>query len=369
MKIGILTFHASHNYGSMLQAYALQQYLKMLGHEPEFINLRNDKQKRLYQYPIFPPLRHKKRYILSLLNPFWMHREIRKWKKYESFMCEKLSLTDREYHSWTEIMHDIPLLKYDIIVTGGDQIWNMRSSDFDTSYFLPSKLDGIKKVSYSPSFGGTFLSKITPSEGLFIKEKLSDYAALSVREQSMQEYLSKSIKKDIEVVVDPTFLLDATDYHPIMDEKPIVEGNYIFYYSPFERPHAERLAHLLGKHYGMKVFTSLPHPFCNKGIKSVQVSGPSEFLNLLRNATLVVGKSFHLVVFSLMFHKNFIAVDGKKDARLMHILNQIGIEERGEVDETNYKTVVLPKIDFLKSDRLLKELRLTSEEYLKTNLK
>ena len=48
-KIGQLTFHASHNYGSVLQAYALSKELQILGHETEFINLRPQSQKEVYK--------------------------------------------------------------------------------------------------------------------------------------------------------------------------------------------------------------------------------------------------------------------------------------------------------------------------------
>ena len=37
MKIGIITFHAAHNYGSMLQAYALQTFLERNGNIVEII--------------------------------------------------------------------------------------------------------------------------------------------------------------------------------------------------------------------------------------------------------------------------------------------------------------------------------------------
>ena len=37
MKIGILTFHRAHNYGAVLQCYALQDVLKGTGHDVEVI--------------------------------------------------------------------------------------------------------------------------------------------------------------------------------------------------------------------------------------------------------------------------------------------------------------------------------------------
>ena len=38
MKIGIITLHYALNAGAVLQAFALQTYLKSLGHEVEFID-------------------------------------------------------------------------------------------------------------------------------------------------------------------------------------------------------------------------------------------------------------------------------------------------------------------------------------------
>ena len=92
--------------------------------------------------------------------------------------------------------------------------------------------------------------------------------------------------------------------------------------------------------------------------------GPAEFLNLLKNASLVIGKSFHLVVFSLLFHKDFIAVDGDNDARMKSILTKLQISERGQVNEENYKTIKLPSIDFDKIDAILHRERELSEKFL-----
>ena len=38
MKVGILTFHRAHNYGAVLQCYALQETLKRMGHDVQVID-------------------------------------------------------------------------------------------------------------------------------------------------------------------------------------------------------------------------------------------------------------------------------------------------------------------------------------------
>ena len=363
MKIGILTFHASHNYGSMLQAWALQHYLNTHGHDAETINLRIKAQREMYNFPLRPVKKKILYYCYSLFHPLWLYHACRKWIKYERFLNDNLRLTDRTYNSWEDIVSDLPSLGYQCLITGGDQIWNMNCKDFDKSYFLPSKLSDIKKISYSPS-SGNFLSKITKEQEAFVKDTLSDYSYISVRETSMQEYLGNLLNKDITLACDPTLLLKSENYFKFLDEMPIVSGPYIFYYSPGIKSKCENLAIKIGRHYGMKVVTCFPRLRGRNRMYTVPESGPAEFLNLLKNATLVIGKSFHLVVFSLLFHKDFIAIEGDTDARMISILTKLGIQERGQVNEGNYQTKVLPPIDFEKVDRILQKERTRSQQFL-----
>ena len=368
MKIGILTFHASHNYGSMLQAWALQYYLNAHGHDAETINLRTKKQQELYNYPLKPVSWKYKAYVKSLTNPIWMYHACRKWQKYEQFLKENIRLTEKTYGNWNEVKADLPRLGYECIITGGDQIWNMICRDFSDSYYLPSELPGIRKVSYSPSFGG-FLSKITAEQVAYIKKSLADYDHISVRESSMQDFLTGLLdNKKTVVAADPTLLIDVSDYDTLMSEKPIVDGEYIFYYTPRRNVKAEKLARLIGKYYGLKVVTSFPHLLNNRGMETVPEAGPAEFLNLLKNATMMIGKSFHLVVFSLLFHKEFIAADGDTDARMKSILEKLGIKERGEVNEGNYKDIVLSELDYIQIDSMISEIRKESESFIRQAL-
>ena len=367
MKIGILTFHASHNYGSMLQAWALQKYLNAHGHDAETINLRIKAQQDMYNFPLRPVKGKYRAFIAYMLNPIGLYHACKKWMRYEKFLSENLRLTERTYKSWEEIVSDIPSLGYQCLITGGDQIWNMNCKDHDKAYFLPCKLSGVKKISYAPSCGNLLL-KITEEQKAFMKESLADYSHISVRETSMQSFLSELTDSNVDVTVDPTLLLNSSQYEELISEEPIVKGKYIFYYSPFRKVYAEKLAMKIGRQLGMPVVTAFPRLYRNNGMDVVPEAGPAEFLNLLRNASLVIGKSFHLVVFSLIFHKEFIAVDGDTDARMKNILTKLQIPERGQVNEDNYKTVNLPSIDFEKVDALLRAEREFSEKYLEKSL-
>lgn len=362
MRIGILTFHASHNYGSMLQALALQQYLKKNGHEVKIINLRTDIQKnKVYPYP----LSQNPTVVLKMcLNPVWLYHSCRRWKKFESFIIDHLEVTEKEYPNWNAVKEDIN--NYDVVITGGDQIWNLSCKDFEQSYMLPGPL-GIRKVSYCPSFG-SFLNRMTPRDAEFINQRLSDYDHISVREFTMKDYLDKQLGQPVEVTVDPTLLLTARDYVSIMDEKPLVKGEYMLYYTPQDMPEFEDMARLLSRHYGLKLITTNPHIKGDRGMKPCYEVGPLEFLNLLKNATMVVGRSFHLVVFSLIFHKDFIAINGQNDARINSLLGYLDIADRGKVTKENYQTTILKPTDYGEVDRRLAQFRQSSVEFLKKAL-
>lgn len=358
-KIGILTFHASHNYGSMLQAYALQKYLQSQGYDVEIINFRSD----IQRYEVYPHPFEQKPWSIAkqLLTTLWLYHRCRQWKKFEIFMRENMRLSEKTYKSWEELRGDIGM--YDTIITGGDQIWNMECKDFDQSYFLPEKLEGVRKISYCPSCGN-FLHKITKQQQDFMIDCLSDYDAVSVREFYMRDYLKEPLMKDIEVVVDPTLLIAADDYQRLSDSSPLVKGDYILYYTPRYNSEFESTAALIGKHYEMKVVTPRPRKFRNSGLLPFYGAGPKEFLNLLKNAKVVIGASYHLVVFALIFHKEFIVINGANDDRLSSLLNYLGIIERGLITANNYKSVQLAPIDYENTEMLLRQLRITSMYFL-----
>lgn len=365
LKIGILTFHASHNYGSMLQAFALQNYLESIGHKVEIINLRNEKSSELYPFP-FDYKRYGKKNLLTSFKEFHLYSECIKWFKFERFLSNHYHLSKKRYTSWSEIKEDINNLNYDVIITGGDQIWNMRCKDFDESYFLPDQLSGIKKMSYCPSMGRAFLSLIDKDEVKFIKSALSDYNIISVREKSMQVFLSEQLQKEIKVVVDPTLLIKKEVFDTLIGKHPLVKGKYIFYYSPFRKEEPEEMALKIGKETGLPVIASIHH---NPKMQDKLAVGPCEFLNLIRHAEFTIGSSFHLVIFSLIYHKNFLAVNGKDDNRVKYFLGLYGLEKRGDFNSSNCMQILTEKIDFTKTDSIMEQTIMDSQSFLEDSLK
>ena len=197
MKITILTFQFAHNYGALLQAYALKDYLQQLDNQVDFV-------------PYYPAWAR----VEYAINPFVKgvppRRRIRlgaqyfKRKKqgqiFNDFISEELGVTETfssEYRlvSWIN--------DHDCVICGSDQIWNDKITGNDSSYFA----DGVdsRKIAYAASLGTTQLTNEQKSN---IRNYLPEFSAISVREPSLAVAIEELINKKVNVVLDPVFLLD-----------------------------------------------------------------------------------------------------------------------------------------------------------------
>ena len=153
MKIGIITFHASFNYGSMLQAYALHKVLSDMGHDAEIINFRSMAQKEMYHHPIILSSKEWPKILLImhyLLHAYRYFLQIRKWNKYNTFLNKYLVHT-KEFNTVEELKEQD--FQYDYLVIGSDQIWNTKCRDFSEAFWGNFCNEKVKKVAYAPSMG------------------------------------------------------------------------------------------------------------------------------------------------------------------------------------------------------------------------
>ena len=365
-KIGIITFHASHNYGSVLQAYALQHYLKKNGHDAIIINLRTKQQRELYPCPFILSHPYKKNAIRIARHPVLFYKSIKRWYAFERFIKKEIETTSVEYHSTDSLKIDLPNLSFDVLICGGDQIWNQCCSDFDLAYLLPFK--NIKKISYAPSLG-SFVEVMKSSKyaQLYIKY-LADFDVLSVREPDASIFLSELISSDVKVIPDAAFLLTETEFHLLSTEQKRIKESYIFYYTPshFLDIRSLEIAKKYAKELGLKLVTTYSEIF-DKNIKYVNDSGPKEFLSLIENADFVIGRSFHLAVFALMFHKEFLIIDGDKDTRIVNLFKEFKIEDR-VINLESPLFAPVHCIDYYSVDQNFRRLRSIAENYLSNSL-
>lgn len=225
MKIGILTFQASHNCGSMLQAYALREVLaRKYNADVEIINYSNYVSRCIYGYIDPRPQKRAIKNNIATLTHMKTVIESRKW--YNSFSNTYL-VKSVEYCKNPKDLRKISS-KYDLIIAGGDQVWNVRCQDAGKEFYL-NFTDDVKKVAYSPSLGGSNILKYADNLEDY-KTYLSGFEHLSVREPNGQKWLQELTGREVPIICDPTMLLTAeewTEWLPI----PEIEGNYIFNYA------------------------------------------------------------------------------------------------------------------------------------------
>lgn len=369
-KIGILTFHAAHNYGSLLQNFALQRTLVSLGYSPITINLRTAQQKEQYSpFKPFSELIDKKRFLLTLAYLPWKKQLLQKAKLFEEFLKTELILTE-EVSSETEF-NSLPL--FDAYIAGSDQIWNVYAKDFCWSYFLDFVGKDTTKISYAASMGTSPMQLLSdPQRAEKVSKLLIDFDAISVREEKTRNVVEKLTGKEAKVLVDPTLLLDSQEWSKHISEKPLKRGGYVLLYNPYYLPDVYCQAKILSALTGLPVVTTninIKGIIHGKGIEKKLDVGPWEFLNLVKNASYVIGRSFHLLAFACIFNKKFIAVNGMGDSRLNNLLTLTGMQGCATSDgDVNTALKANDDIDWNKVNAAISQERKKSLEFLQNSL-
>lgn len=311
MKIGILTFQFADNYGALLQAYALKQYLSKNGDQVEIINYANKKLSRAYD---INPFKYKNifRTAKSLIVYPFRSSQAELFKK---FRKERLGIHNPQVFS-TELQND-----YDCYIVGSDQVWNSKITFNDYTYFLENISSAEKKISYAASADNEFLVDSDDKRKLNCLRK---FDAISVRESQMSYILQEKGAIESEVVLDPVFLLQDTEWCCIAKRpRKKIREKYIIYYSLKPNECLDKTAKHLST--AMKLPIIIVHPTLRKitsvGYPAFDV-GPEQFIWLIKNAELVVSNSFHAFSFAYIFRKK-IYFDYTKEGsnRIVNLIN------------------------------------------------
>ncbi len=364
-KVAIITFHAAHNYGSMLQAYALQTTVEGLGCECDVINFRTDRQKDLYT--VFTKRKGIK-YLLKNASHLLYYKLLKgKYDKFESFLDKHIKLTDAQYQSLEGL--ESADFDYDYYISGSDQIWNPVPADFDWAYYLPF-VKNAKRIAYAPSFG-PFSSVGDEKTKEQLSKYLRDYDYISVREKGSKKNVKELINKDVQVVLDPTLLLEKEKYDDLVCKETLVNGEFIFLYTLFATPEIIQVAKYFSKQLKLPIVVSnFSNQYdCINPFTKCFSSGPKEMLWFIKNAKLVLASSFHGTVFSIIYNKPFYAIGGNRDARISTLLDITELSERS-VDKNNMqrKTNNVFDINFHEAMQKLDKERQKSMDYLRKAL-
>lgn len=316
--IGTLTFHASDNYGAVLQAYALQRTLINLGYKTVIIDYRSEGVLYWYRKPslrIEPSLS-------TLKAMIWHYMIRRKPKNFEKFRKKFLLTKTYNSNNLSDVCNEI-----DAFIVGSDQVWNCDCTHEDYAYMLNFVPEDIPKVSYAASFGYTEVP-----DKFYIKTSslLKRFDAITVREDRGYDLVKELTGGEAQVVLDPVLLLTRCEWGTLLS--PIKE-KYVFVYQAEKQPTLIQFAQRIAEQKGVKVYvvSAVLKGTIGRNIKSFSDCGPEEFLSLLSGADTVVTNSFHGTALSILFNKQFYVETLKHNntnSRLTSILTMTGLENR-----------------------------------------
>lgn len=354
-KIGILTFQCAHNYGAILQCYALQEMIKAKGYDVQVIDYRPQSMRYYYYFAWgrFAPWHP----CTLIKNLVYFTRRVKRYKAFNDFIGKYLNLSSRT------ILNSLPQ-HYDVVIIGSDQLWNPQNSlgKYDNYYWGNFK-SGVRPriISYAVSMGKAW--KFV--DWIKIRSLLNNFDAISVREKYLENLLAEKCHKQATTVLDPTLLQERSFW--LNQSKEIeIEKPYLFFY----QARANKLAYKYAKRQAKLMnldLICLSADIMSDNSRVAINSNPIDFLNLVRHASYVLTTSFHGTVFCCQFHKDFstIRLDDGDDGRSFSLLNLLGIENRMiSLNDTFSQGM----IDWIDVDNRINKLRTFSLSWLLDNL-
>lgn len=304
-EIGILTYHHADNYGAVLQAFALVNVLEQRGLHVTVLDYT--KQEHIKAYSI---IRFNKKEgikgLLSLVLSMPNYRKLyRRHKQFALFRTHYLPLSPR-YSSSKELYSVFS--QYETIVSGSDQVFNVRENEEVSPYFLPVYYTGVKKIAYAPSFGRSVFSDSIDNT---IKKPLSDFDAISCREIAGAKHIKDLTGKDCPVVLDPIFLPGKRFWSDVSVKPKGICYKYILVFDLLGGKTLIELAKELNSTKGYKIICITTKRFLKGPYFIDQViwdASPLEFVGWIENAEYVVTDSFHGAAFSIMFGKPLLSL-------------------------------------------------------------
>jgi hypothetical protein len=358
MKIGILTFHKTNNYGASLQAYALCKYLCNNHIEAEVIDYQNSKMENDYikAYAVPSGLKAKLRYHI-----FFRKSQLTRKKAFAKFNT-LINLSNDKYTEYSDMVSVAK--NYDYIFVGSDQVWNYNITNNDWNFFL-SFVPPNKRVAYAASIG---LDKLDYAHKGIVKSLLEGYSHIGVREHQAVSLLESMGINNCELVVDPTLLLKKDDWSKLVGV-PLVNKPYILLYSFGLTNEMRSFVTEMAESRNMKIvhIDGSPKNVFSKTWISARGMGPVEWVNLFYYANIIATNSFHGTAFSINFEKEFytemLPPPAKVNSRLINILSILKLENR--IIEAGKCKASGTAVDYETINEKLDELREQSYKYIR----
>lgn len=391
MRIGIITFWKSDdNYGQQMQMYALQYYLRSIGHDAYLIRYNPIQKMGFFSFLkrgikkilkssallVIPSLR------LKIKNEK-KKQKLKEWNKrvnvkrdFLRFQDENVIMSDKIYHSYSELRKEPPVA--DAYITGSDQVWH--DSLFlnkAAGYFLQFGPNNVKRIAYAASIG----RKIKENEYAILKKWLSTFTAISVREESACLECKHVGRFDAITTIDPICLISPKHYKSMIQKPKETFAPYVFMYI-LNVDKTEDTGWLLVEEYirekGWKVKTvasSGYEPACEliPNNKNILATIP-QWLGLIEYSEGVVTTSFHGMMFSILLHKPFLVVllpskRAQANDRITNLLRRLDLSDRILNKNESMAWQMDTPIEWETVDKKISELRVEGRIFLERALK
>lgn len=361
-KVGIMTWHYYPNFGSALQAYALQTMIRRLGYDVRIINYRN---------PKFGTPHPAKDRVKCLIGQVCETLGMGVPGSINSFLLFQDRYMRQTRPLLTMEEYGRAIREYDTVVYGSDQIW---APNVFNPIYMGGGLPGTGRrprrlVSYAASVG---LDTIPEDKRAQYRRLLATFHAVSLREDEGSALLKAECGIESSVVADPTLLLSCADYRAISREVQGINTPYIFcYFLNKNHAYADPIK-AYARDRGLKVYGVSAMEDDAAWMELLHNVGPCEFISLIDHAAMVFTDSYHGTIFSLLMHKNLRTIERFsaqdpicQNSRLRQLCRYFHMDglvchAGDEIVDTGY--------DYGVFETELQRLRTLSMEYLKTAL-
>lgn len=377
-KVAILTQPLGHNYGGMMQAWALQQVILQLGYQAITISRKPNHRSLFYQaarltYRLLLTLKERQRFPLNSPDNAELTSVTRKFIQRNIATSENIFSTEQlRQHAFKN--------DYYAVIVGSDQVWRPKYSYEITNFFLDFCQDlEFIKVAYAASFGSSEW-EFTQKETLACRQLASRFDAIGVREDSGVRLCHDYLHVNSTEVLDPTLLLDPCRYeHFLYKKDPEVlpaAGEYICCYLFGINESIVKGLLQISLLYDCRIkFANFGGDILGPNLASRILSQPvlppvEHWLQTFYSAASVITDSFHGMLFSIIFNKPFVVIDNSErgSSRFSSILSKIDAMNRlcSSIDSIDLDCLRSP----ISSDSysVLQDLRAQSINFLCSSL-
>ena len=371
MNIGILTFHNAINYGGVLQAYALQEFLNDIGGiKAEMVGYCSSAVDRQYSFVSLKQSGSIKAFLLC--NATTAARKQKK-SSFQKFVKDNIKMGPP-----VTILSAEALKTYDCIIVGSDQVWNSACTKGDKAYLLDIEELQVKHISYAASIGNRRnFENFQHKYHVDFRKALANFSYISVRERDTTAYIKELTGRECFTAVDPVLLYGRDNWIETLKEFEFngeisveTNENYILVYNIGNFSLTFAFAKMLSAKTGFKIKA------INKDVKGdVKFAGcencsnasPVAFVSLIEKAQYVVTDSFHATAFSIMLHKKFFTIanpnSDNTNSRLLNILEDYNLRNR-YVTKLNIPKDYDVEIDYSNIETKMKIEREESRKWL-----